>query len=315
MGIGNVTGRPAQVARSSCRLITPHGDWEHRPTVTMRTTSRSSLPLLGIGNKQPPPCHRRDLVLITPHGDWEPAAWSASRAASSAHYPSWGLGTRRSRRWGWVRWPAHYPSWGLGTRKARHREPRHLVLITPHGDWEPTWSARRSRSPGCSLPLMGIGNLTLGGEVTEKDVASLPLMGIGNCSRRSGCAAARTAHYPSWGLGTHGRRQRGRRVVHLITPHGDWERSRPGWTRPRLRAHYPSWGLGTAVADRLRQAGQASLPLMGIGNPLPSRRRSAAPATHYPSWGLGTIRAASWYLWRMSASLPLMGIGNPLRPK
>ena len=58
---------------------------------------------------------------------------------------------------------------------------------------------------GLSLPLMGIGNPRVSPEATiRRDWYSLPLMGIGNRSRRR--------HL--------------RDDPELITPHGDWKRSR-----------------------------------------------------------------------------------------
>ena len=165
---------------------------------------------------------------------------------------------------------------------------QHLVLITPHGDWEravcqfpvvphqphyPSWGlgtrlALRSLLPYSRL-ITPHGDWELGRTAMEVIAAttSLPLMGIGN---------------PPLGAGAD---VKGR------------------------RAHYPSWGLGTRSASPSAPASHVSLPLMGIGNPSPPPPDVAVSLPHYPSWGLGTGTHGT-HTANADTSLPLMGIGN-----
>ena len=105
-------------------------------------------------------------------------------------------------------------------------------------------------------------------------------------------------------------------VRHLITPHGDRKLCFPPTERSAPGTHYPSWGSETFQHHggyRFRH--RASLPLMGIGNPLPVavaadgrrlRRHLITPHGDRKQHVWSPARRRSWAL----SSLPLMGIGN-----
>ena len=185
-------------------LITPHGDREpsrrsrrrcrraaHYPSwgsgtgnlsQASTTPSASSLPLMGIGNRELEPGFDDAFSeLITPHGDREPGAGGMRIVHPNRSLPLMGIGNSPPPGpYSAAQTRPHYPSWGSGTISWIPR-----TLLAVH-----------------SLPLMGIGNLELS-LLGQREGVSLPLMGIGNpggagADRR---AVAR-AHYPSWGSGT-----------------------------------------------------------------------------------------------------------------
>ena len=285
---GLETRRAAPPPGGLAGLITPHGDWKLKPLCAAASpSSRSSLPLMGIGNEdrdagaatdkhslplmgignQPgaPVASLQLCQLITPHGDWKP-------------------------------------------RRARRSRAEHL-LITPHGDWKPTRASAPEPAPRPHYPSWGL-ETHLGSLDRHLVVGhSLPLMGIGNrCCEPSihrplGLITPhgdwkptppprprrqRAPHYPSWGLET---LQRGR--------------DRRRWRDP----HYPSWGLETTSPSARRAADSSSLPLMGIGN-VDAPRAEPQRIGSLPLMGIGNARSPDPTVRPMSTSLPLMGIGN-----
>ena len=234
----------------------------HRPS---RLGCVDSLPLMGIGNSRfharSWPCYCQ---LITPHGDRKPG-WErrGTRGCSMTHYPSWGSETRCSGAAPGSATAAHYPSWGSETAGRPH------VGIVVAID---------------SLPLMGIGNLTVLEVRTLLWGLSLPLMGIGNFQIRPGSRLRPLTHYPSWGsettrlkisasgTDTHypswgsetcspPRPSTGHRAT-LITPHGDRKQASALPGRPTPTPHYPSWGSETLdlVNDVRRRSGELITP-------------------------------------------------------
>ncbi len=135
---------------------------------------------------------------------------------------------------------------------------------------------------------MGIGNSSAIRSAYLAGMYSLPLMGIGNSI--SHVVSALPAHL----ITPHGDRERSPNTSpspapRLITPHGDREPTDAISSIPRARSHYPSWGSGTLLLHVLVISPEIhSLPLMGIGNP-----------------------PTNWFDSIINGSLPLMGIGNP----
>ena len=256
---GSETGRGARLSDPRGRLITPHGDRKPSARGCGACSADSSLPLMGIGNREG---IRLRLGagggLITPHGDRKPVPPPRDRRSClSTHYPSWGsetgsaiCGARPSAPW------SSLPLMGIGNfgpLLAAGQPPDRAQLITPHGDRKlesrierygtggeqahyPSWGSETrlplngtSSKEKASLPLMGIGNLVVrriyGAHITD----SLPLMGIGN---PAACAGRRRPP-----------------PAPLITPHGD-------------RKRY--------LAESVAGVRRASLPLMGIGNRRPA---------------------------------------------
>ena len=199
---------------------------------------------------------------------------------------------------------------GIGNCRRIPRCPILAALITPHGDWKPTFDALTDTPANNSLPLMGIGNH----HRRRTPVAQHPLItphGDWKPSKSAGRCAGRQPHYPSWGLETRYGCDAYRRERHaLITPHGDWKpRDRLKWTRWQ-QTHYPSWGLETVRPGALLR-GQPDLitPHGDWKQPLPvwsverrlglitphgdwkrQRDKGRPPnrTPHYPSWGLET---------------------------
>ena len=256
MGIGNPFGSLALV-RVQDDLITPHGDWErgglrgdpdvgpaaHYPSWGLGTSARlnpsplnaNSLPLMGIGN----PARR-----------FEAMPWL------NCSLPLMGIGNGRPLMGDDPPSTHSLPLMGIGNRAPCQRARRMLaVLITPHGDWEPTHELRGTVEVGVSLPLMGIGNRVFSRPIPPVGWTHYPSWGLGTPSSAAWSRRPFRSHYPSWGLGTPRSRGRGGPMPILITPHGDWER------RDRGRPHPLS---------------KASLPLMGIGN-LPAPPSPPAP--------------------------------------
>ena len=266
MGIRNLLSNPD--GPDGYSLITPHGDQErqgrrylgsHRShslplmgirNATYRTytghSTNASLPLMGIRNTPRPRDFLPVAQLITPQGDQERGQpHPATPPGQPAHYPSGGSGTP------W-RGPSttnsnstHYPSGGSGTRHGLGLLALDRLLITPHGDQEPSDLSWAKPWLLCSLPLMGIRNslgshahrglpqlITPHGDQEHPDHAprlnlysdSLPLMGIRNLHNTRELFLLRQ----------------------LITPHGDQEL--------QLNLLHN----GNVVV---------SLPLMGIRNP------------------------------------------------
>ena len=332
MGIGNLS-IPAP-AGAVGELITPHGD-----------RKRLSIDLGDV----------RGTDLITPHGDRKPERRWPHRPASAAHYPSWGsettapearsaeaartslplMGIGNSyRRCGRSRpTRTHYPSWGSETRQSVGSEERdRFRLITPHGDRKRGRACPWGSAPTSSLPLMGIGNRAYspgyssgyashypswGSETrrssvdTPRALVSLPLMGIGNVldpelarrrllglitphgdrkpPRSRPSTEGPYPHYPSWGSET---LVRFRRLVSddsLITPHGDRKLDRDLIEVGRLNASLPLMGIGNPLPATLTSEGWTSLPLMGIGNHKSQHGQAAPHRPHYPSWGSETL--------------------------
>ena len=268
MGIGNAAGGSRRPARSAPAHY-PSWGLGTESIAEINPAAVTSLPLMGIGNQLPPV---RD----------EPVFHHS--------LPLMGIGNHRrpTRRPSW-RSP-HYPSWGLGTHQRRPNAAQHLLLITPHGDWEHPPPPGQMIGTSNSLPLMGIGNRRTLPAPRRPAPAHYPSWGLGTPTRRAPTAPSRP-HYPSWGLGTTCPPVAQQPRPPLITPHGDWEHSfsRRARVRPSA-AHYPSWGLGT---------------------PAPSPRSPTGGHPHYPSWGLGT-RSTRTSTSSPSGSLPLMGIGNEI---
>ena len=133
MGIGN--SLCVDLETTSTSLITPHGDWKLGPPRLSCTSSRLSLPLMGIGNprgvpERPALLHR----LITPHGDWKLADLLDDVIGAFDSLPLMGIGN-----------PA-VPG------RVSPRQP----LITPHGDWKPSsrsvcWAPSTSHYPSWGL--------------------------------------------------------------------------------------------------------------------------------------------------------------------
>ena len=167
------------------------------------------------------------------------------------------------------------------------------VLITPHGDLEPSSISGSARARSAShYPSWGFGTAAYCAGVAGALALSLPLMGIWNWCALSAPAAASTTHYPSWGFGT---------------------RRRP----PPETGGLPSlplmgiWNLDESA--RLDLALRNSLPLMGIWNP----RKEAVAA--WRDWMLitphGDLEPPECTLRVIGrlGSLPLMGIWNVVR--
>ena len=193
IGIGNVHERSVRDAPRKRELITPHGDRKrstrntarqrrqpcspHYPSWGSETTyrrgvtrdlDRASLPLMGIGNT--------DIRKDDGH-------------TASVSLPLMGIGNSRRAASSSAGSTPHYPSWGSETRQGHPPRQGGADLITPHGDRKPAMSRteRGQAQLACSLPLMGIGNL-------------------------SG---------PSPSVNPIGDRKRRTSVLDLITPHGD----------------------------------------------------------------------------------------------
>ena len=237
----------------------------------MRRRFKSSLPLMGIGNRSvthalrnlniphypswgletlrrhPEPPKRDDL--ITPHGDWKRTSGKGPKVATCTSLPLMGIGNP----------PA-------GSTPCAQR----WLLITPHGDWKLDPHDSQPRPDRSSLPLMGIGNCASAASKSPASFSSLPLMGIGNYHRVRRIVLREEAHYPSWGLETN----------------TTWQ-----IRTPSVSFSLPLMGIGNPITGAVETHGLSdSLPLMGIGNP-----RSAI----------------TLLLSRLWISLPLMGIGNP----
>ena len=236
----------------------------------------SSLPLMGIGN--PAAAVRtggRPRSSLPLMGIGNPAAAVRTGGRPRSSLPLMGIGNRprRAHRAAGTGHVAHYPSWGSETRTSGGgwRRPW-LTLITPHGDRKPPLLLAIPPPRYCSLPLMGIGNWTSTTVGTRRITRSLPLMGIGNPTCSQPASESRRTHYPSWGSETRRRSAPAPALQSLITPHGDRKRPTPfSGTQPRRR-------LITPHGDRkLADAG------------LRDRRRTVA---HYPSWGSETPAAA-----------------------
>ncbi len=259
-----------------------------------------------------------------------------ARVARSTHYPSWGLETPAIGKAALNTTAAHYPSWGLETPVPIFFKLNASPLITPHGDWKPRMSLRNPCCTGCSLPLMGIGNARCAGAPERPGISHYPSWGL-ETARELSLECPHTVlitPHGDWKLVFH--RRLSADACFLITPHGDWKPAVPvrdgdpaflitphgDWKPPLFAAirpgspgsHYPSWGLETSFTDIQTTDIQTSLPLMGIGNPVPghparrahrlitphgdwkpavahhsvSRRRTP----HYPSWGLETPKMA-----------------------
>ena len=97
----------------------------------------------------------------------------------------------------------------------------------------------------------------------------------------------------------------------LITPHGDRKPSTRGAV-PSAGApsHYPSWGSETARPPGALGAPVDSLPLMGIGNGVPSLVPSPNSGSSLPLMGIGNWAFSQPCCRPPTPSLPLMGIGN-----
>ena len=161
-------------------------------------------------------------------------------------------------------------------------------------------------------------------------------MGIGNVRSREACCAPNTLSLPLMGIGNSCYLGHREMILKLITPHGDWKREKPYYHDPaqnRLITPHGDWK--PVEARKGNVTAEASLPLMGIGNPGTPSSGISGWKSHYPSWGLETqpLRPAppmfyvthypSWGLETCAPSqrfspgilvisLPLMGIGNLL---
>ena len=90
---------------------------------------------MGIGNLDRAVTADDDDKLITPHGDWQLRLRSAATSPAAPHYPSWGLAT-----------PVcvddvnddgdSLPLMGIGNAVRHAVAGPHVLLITPHGDWQ-----------------------------------------------------------------------------------------------------------------------------------------------------------------------------------
>ncbi len=202
MGIGN--GCSQLRDPYSPRLITPHGDREHRWSARFSRGFISHYPSWGSGTRRTP----------------------ASRRHPLPHYPSWGSGTCLSGPSYRSRPTSSLPLMGIGNSKNTILELiGENILITPHGDRERVASLAASLySQRSSLPLMGIGNsgfLARRGRMAQ--VNSLPLMGIGNSASRPRPAVTRNS-LSLMGIGNEPVAKVQVRGSRLITPHGDRER-------------------------------------------------------------------------------------------
>ena len=133
---GSGTQKDRRPRNVHVRLVAHYPSWGSGTDVSSAmstSTSRVSLPLMGIGNRCPGrPRSTGSRRLITPHGDREPiSATPPGRRHVGSHYPSWGSGTWGTPAgnrilgvhypsWGSVQGSllivdAHYPSWGSGT--------------------------------------------------------------------------------------------------------------------------------------------------------------------------------------------------------
>ncbi len=232
----------ARLASTADQLITPHGDREQEPQMMIPDRCRLITPHGDRERASRKASRGRSWQLITPHGDRELACnrrieretvaslplmgignlrCNPALANPLSSLPLMGIGNHRFPRHRRTRWTTHYPSWGSGTRSCRADNGGVRLLITPHGDREPSCAALSDAGMFHSLPLMGIGN------TTHRTVArsTAPL------------------------ITPHGDRERGRgggavRGVQLITPHGDREPC------PRCTSDSPVTSLITPHGDR-----------------------------------------------------------------
>ena len=250
-----------------------------------------SLPLMGIGNRRGhQPC-RRAGILITPHGDRKPLGGGLFHCGSLLLITPHGDRKPHARRtWtrptdrlitlhgdrklplgSWVNSCLTVLITPHGDRKQLGGGPIYLGfygLITPHGDRKPSGSRYRgTTTPTAHYPSWGSETQESATGALDPVDSSLPLMGIGNDEHVKIVARGPRPHYPSWGSETYPLRH-GAAVSQLITPHGDRK---------------PLPGLGAHKRGAAR-----SLPLMGIGNTLPSHPHHWRAAPHYPSWGSET---------------------------
>ncbi len=216
---------------------------------------------------------------------------------------------------------------------------RRVLLITPHGDREPTQASLYQLVwDRISLPLMGIGNRREPRLHLAHAVLLITPHGDREPCRPCTTCGCTGTHYPSWGSGTRDQRCGALRVDRV--------------------AHYPSWGSGTNRRVGARRLENDSLPLMGIGNEVKTARFHSDEWGSLPLMGIGNVRdgvrlglrvdvlitphgdrepifveahqpVETWLITphgdrepntglsgrrRPRPSLPLMGIGNPRTP-
>ena len=148
---------PSQPSGRSAKLITPHGDWEHRINCGTYPNSQSHYPSWGLGTRSSSALNPLGLRLITPHGDWElPDASTTTKGKIDS-----------------------LPLMGIGNQLFCCRAGVDPHLITPHGDWERRSYLPNRRGADTHYPSWGLGTIiALENEGYMKN--SLPLMGIGN---------------------------------------------------------------------------------------------------------------------------------------
>ncbi len=184
----------------------------------------------------------------------------------------------------------HYPSWGSGTPGPERTHARSGLLITPHGDREPSrpaGAAARSRS-------------------------HYPSWGSGTGTRTGRSPGPRSTHYPSWGSGTLHVRTGRSRGCRLITPHGDRERSMFAQVGVVDAVSLPLMGIGNRPPFQTSRQSttNSSLPLMGIGNGVRDENGVVPPMELITPHGDRELNRAVGGYPNSSFSLPLMGIGN-----
>ena len=232
---------------------------------------------------------------------------SVTMARAMAHYPSWGSGTAKAA-WAPLIVEISLPLMGIGNELAVRPTAVCCLLITPHGDREPSPSRRPRGCHRAHYPSWGSGTRLAASETAVR-LHSLPLMGIGNGARPD----------------------RRKRDSLLITPHGDREPPRrrvTPWARIRS---LPLMGIGNLDTGRVVALSALLITPHGDRELLRHNRRSISRAAHYPSWGSGTREILCWLIAAVrlitphgdreldesrrrgvvaGSSLPLMGIGN-----
>ena len=263
---GLETGHHGVARLSGDALITPHGDWKPSHKRRSRSFSRSSLPLMRIGNRFRELDGAATDSSLPLMGIGNTSRTSRDTRRLTSHYPSWGLetchpeavlrqpvnslplmgiGNKRSAAWmlaGVV--TTHYPSWGLETRNLQH--------------------GRRSLLH--SLPLMGIGNHDPAGRYDQRQPLITP---HGDWKRPAGARSRlpNTSHYPSWGLETTG-------GIHCFAA---------------ATFSLPLMGIGNMSMTLEGGVIVNSLPLMGIGNGAPAVSRCVLKAS-LPLMGIGNVQ-------------------------
>ena len=176
MGIGNRYA--GQHLGDSRELITPHGDWEPRsaaPDRRRRTShypswglgtvlvadfpepaSRSSLPLMGIGNPRSlddPRRHHASLPLMGIGNAVKPE----TRLDGPDSLPLMGIGNPADAMREWVVTDLITPHGDWEPADLAEAAAKQAALITPHGDWEPERTSGPASAHSPHYPSWGLG--------------------------------------------------------------------------------------------------------------------------------------------------------------